>query len=90
MGPFNILKGAAKPVREQTKPEEYFLPADESGWTKLFDVLRLKLVYSELSEQEMIEGEGLISYQNVISYLPLTEQVTMFQQLCSLTGYRPH
>ncbi|CAL4117424.1 unnamed protein product, partial [Meganyctiphanes norvegica] len=76
----------AEPEKEQADTEEYVLPADESEWTKLFDVLRLRLVTTELSEQEKSEGEGLLPYQNVISYLPLTEQVTIFQQLCLLTN----
>ena len=94
------LRGATKPKGERADTEEYVLPADESEWTRLFNVLRSRLVTTELSEQEMTEGEGLLPYQNVISYLPLTEQVTIFQQLCSLTNtaietadltcYRPH
>lgn len=66
--------------------EEYVLPADEDEWTKLFEVLRLRLMTSELTAQEKGDGEGLLSYQNVISYLPLAEQVTIFQQLCVLTN----
>lgn len=66
--------------------EEYVLPADEDEWTKLFEVLRLRLMTSELTQQEKGDGEGLLSYQNVISYLPLAQQVTIFQQLCALTN----
>ncbi|KAK8378537.1 hypothetical protein O3P69_011201 [Scylla paramamosain] len=65
---------------------EYVLPADEDEWTKLFEVLRLRLMTSELTQQEKEDGEGLLSYQNVISYLPLTQQVNIFQQLCALTN----
>ncbi|XP_064093314.1 uncharacterized protein LOC135206055 [Macrobrachium nipponense] len=66
--------------------EEYVLPADESEWTKLFEVLRLRLLTPELNDEEKAEGESLLSYENVISYLPLSEQVTIFQQLCLLTN----
>ncbi|KAK7079637.1 hypothetical protein SK128_027575 [Halocaridina rubra] len=66
--------------------EEYVLPADESEWTKLFEVLRLRLMTQDLNEEEKAEGDNLLSYENVISYLPLSEQVTIFQQLCLLTN----
>lgn len=72
--------------RSEEATEEYVLPADEDEWTKLFEVLRLRLMTSELTQQEKGDGEGLLSYQNVISYLPLAEQVTIFQQLCVLTN----
>ena len=75
-----------EPEKEQADTEEYVLPADGSEWTRLFCVLRLRLVTNKLSEQERSEGEGLLPYQNFISCLPLTEQVTMFQQLCLLTN----
>ena len=80
------LKGANRPEKEQADAEEYVLPADESEWTRLFDVLRLRLVTTELSEQEISEGEGLLPYQDVISFLPPTEQVPIFQELCLLTN----
>ena len=72
--------------KEQADTELYVLPDDESEWTKLFDVLRLRLVTTELSEQEKYEGERLLPYQDVISYLPPTGQVAIFQQLCLLTN----
>ncbi|XP_071534690.1 uncharacterized protein [Panulirus ornatus] len=75
-----------EPTQKEEATEEYVLPADEAEWTKLFEVLRLRLTTSELSEQEKGDGEGLLSYQNVISYLPLAEQVSIFQQLCLLTN----
>ena len=65
--------------------EKYVLPADGSEWAKLFYALRLRLVSTELSVHEKSEGEGLLPYQDVISYLPHTEQVIIFQQLCLLT-----
>ncbi|XP_042232773.1 uncharacterized protein LOC121873322 isoform X2 [Homarus americanus] len=80
----SVSQGESTQKEEDT--EEYVLPADEAEWTKLFDVLRLRLMTSELSEQEKGDGEGLLSYQNVISYLSLAEQVTIFQQLCLLTN----
>ncbi|XP_069960812.1 uncharacterized protein [Cherax quadricarinatus] len=83
-GMVSVSQGEASQKEDGT--EEYVLPADEAEWTKLFDVLRLRLMTSELSEQEKRDGESLLSYQNVISYLPLTEQVTIFQQLCLLTN----
>ena len=71
---------------EQVVAEEYVLPADESEWTKLFEVLRLRLAGHELTPREKEEGEALLTYQTVISLLPLTEQVSIFQQLCLLTN----
>ena len=57
--------------KEQADTGLYVLPDDESEWTKLFDVLRLRLVTTELSEQEKSEGEGLLPYQNVrVTELP--------------------
>ena len=75
-----------QPEKEQADTEEYVFPSDESEWTRLFDVLRLRLVTTELSVPEKSEGEGLLPYQNIISCLPLTNQVTIFQQLCLLTN----
>ncbi|XP_068212820.1 uncharacterized protein [Palaemon carinicauda] len=72
--------------QKEVGTEEYVLPADESEWTKLFEVLRLRLLTPELDDEEKAEGESLLSYENVISYLPLSEQVTIFQQLCLLTN----
>nr|XP_045581520.1 uncharacterized protein LOC123745244 isoform X2 [Procambarus clarkii] len=83
-GMVNVSQGESSMKEEGT--EEYVLPADEAEWTKLFDVLRLRLMTTELNEQEKGDGEGLLSYQNVISYLPLAEQVNIFQQLCLLTN----
>lgn len=80
----NVSQGESPQKEDGT--EEYVLPADEAEWTKLFEVLRLRLMTAELSSQEKVEGEGLLTYQNVISYLPLSEQVTIFQQLCLLTN----
>lgn len=84
-GTYVVQEGMVEESKEEAS-EEYVLPADESEWNKLFDVLRLRLVTSELNDQEKGDGEGLLSYQNVISYLPLAEQVTIFQQLCVLTN----
>ncbi|KAK4317829.1 hypothetical protein Pmani_011121 [Petrolisthes manimaculis] len=84
-GTYVVQEGMVEDSKEEAS-EEYVLPADEAEWNKLFDVLRIRLVTSELSDQEKGDGEGLLSYQNVISYLPLAEQVTIFQQLCVLTN----
>ena len=75
-----------QPEKEQADTKEYVLPADESEWRKLFDVLRLRIVTTELSEQERSDGVGLLPYQHVISYVHPSEQVTIFQQLCLLTN----
>ena len=80
------LKGVTGLEKEQADAEEYILPADESEWTRRFDVLRLRLDTTELSEQEISEGEGLLPYQDVISYLPDTELATIFQKLYLLTN----
>ena len=75
-----------KSEKPQADTEEYILPADELVWTNFFNALRSRLVSRELSDQESFVALDLIHYQNVISYLPLTEQVTIFQQLCLLTN----
>lgn len=84
-GTYVVQEGIVEESKEEAS-EEYVLPADEAEWNKLFDDLRLRLVTSEFSDQEKGDGEGLLSYQNVISYLPLAEQVTIFQHLCVLTN----
>ncbi|XP_076042447.1 uncharacterized protein LOC143026251 isoform X2 [Oratosquilla oratoria] len=66
--------------------EEYILPADEAEWTKLFDLLRMRLLASELQDQEKKEAEELLQYQNILTYVPLTQQVSIFHRLCSLTN----
>lgn len=90
-GTYFVQEGLMNDAQEESPQkeegtEEYVLPADETEWTKLFDVLRVRLTTSELSEQERGDGEGLLAYQEVISFLPLAEQVTIFQQLCLLTN----
>ena len=81
-----ILKKMIRLKKDQTNTKEYVIPADESEWTKLFDVVRSRLLTTELSEYEKFEGEGLLLYQDHLSYLPLTELASIFEQFCLFTN----
>ncbi|XP_076033308.1 uncharacterized protein LOC143020664 isoform X2 [Oratosquilla oratoria] len=71
-------------VEGEEDEDIYMLPANLEEWNKMFDTVRCKLENGELTDEDAKEVEEMLQSQNVVSLLPVMDQVAIFSKICQI------